>query len=139
MQRPLIPLLCAFISGITTGHFCRVADTTLEISVLVTLILLLAAAIKRTDRLIAILVILSLFLLGILNVNIYLYQDTSAKHIINYVGKEKLLLEGVICENPESSPDRTELTVSVNRLITDNEDIRVEGLILHISRFSWQL
>ena len=130
MERPLISLLCAFISGITTGHFCRIADTTLEVSLLLTLILLLAAATKKTDKLIAILVILSLFLLGILNVNMYLYQDTGAKHIINYVGKEKLILEGVICENPESSPDRTALTVSVSRVIIDNDDTPVEGLIL---------
>jgi len=130
MERPLIPLLCTFISGITIGHFLRIADTPLVISLLLTLILLLAASIKKSDKLIAILVILSLFLLGILNVNMYLYQDTGAKHIINYVGKEKLILEGVICENPESSPDRTELTVSANRLISDNADTRVEGLIL---------
>jgi competence protein ComEC len=130
MERPLIPLLCAFISGIATGHFCRVADTPLIISLLLTLILLLAASIKKSHKLIAILVILSLFLLGILNVNMYLYQDTGTKHIINYVGKEKLILEGVICENPESSPDRTELTVSAIRLISDNADTRVEGLVL---------
>jgi competence protein ComEC len=106
------------------------ADTSLVISLLLILILLLAASIKKSDKLIAILVILSLFLLGVLNVNMYLYQDNGPKHIINYVGKEKLILEGVICENPEKSPDRTVLTVSASRLISDNADTRVEGLVL---------
>ncbi|MGD1152579.1 MAG: DNA internalization-related competence protein ComEC/Rec2 [Syntrophales bacterium] len=130
MERPLIPLLCAFIAGITVGHLCRVADPPLVISLLLILILLLAASIKKSAKLIAILVILLSLLLGILNVNIYLYQDTGAKHIINYLGKEKLILEGVICENPESSPDRTELTVSASRLVSDNADTRIEGLVL---------
>ncbi len=130
MQRPLIPLLCAFVVGIATGHYCRIADTALEISLLLTLVLLLIAAINRTEELIVVLVIVSLFFLGILNVNMYLYQDTRAEHVINYIGKEKVILEGVICENPETSPDRTELTVSARRLITDSEDISVEGLIL---------
>lgn len=107
MERPLIPLLCALIAGTTVGHFYRVADPQLIISLLLALILLLAASIKKSHKLIAILVILSLSLLGILNVNLYLYRDFGGKHIVNYVGGEKLILEGTICENPESSPDRT--------------------------------
>ena len=73
MERPLIPLLCAFISGITTGHFCRIADTSLIISLLLTLMLLLAASMKKLHKLIAILLIFSLFLLGILSINMHLY------------------------------------------------------------------
>jgi competence protein ComEC len=88
------------------------------------------ASIKKSAKLTAVLVTLSLFLLGILSVNLYLYREPGANHIINYVGKEKLIIEGVISENPESSPDRTELTVSASRLISDNGDIRVEGLVL---------
>ncbi|MGA2330925.1 MAG: DNA internalization-related competence protein ComEC/Rec2 [Syntrophales bacterium] len=130
MERPLTPLLCAFIAGITVGHLCRVADPPLVISLLLILILLLAASIKKSVKLIAILVVLSSALLGILDVNQYLYREPTAKHIINYVGREKLILEGVICENPESSPDRTELIVSASRLLGDNADTKVEGLIL---------
>ena len=130
MQRPLIPLLCAFIAGITIGHFCRVADTPLVISLLLTLILLLAASIKNQPNLLPYSSSFHYSCLAFLTSIMYLYRDTGAKHIINYVGKEKLILEGVICENPESSPDRTELTVSASRLISDNADTRVEGLIL---------
>jgi competence protein ComEC len=130
MEQPLIPLLCAFAAGITAGHFCHVADLPLMISLLLVLILLLAASIKKSAKLIAILVILSSALFGILDVNQYLYREPDATHIINYVGREKLILEGVICESPDASPDRTELTVSANRLIGENADTRVEGLIL---------
>ena len=130
MERPLTPLLCAFISGITIGHFCRVGDTPLVISLLLILMLLLTASIKKSEKRITTLVIVSMFLLGILNVNLYLYQDTGTKHVSNYAGKDKLILEGVICENPEASPDRTALTVSACRLIRDNVDIPVEGLVL---------
>ena len=130
MGRPLIPLLCAFISGIMIGHFCRVSDTPLVTSLLLTFILLLTASIKKSEKLITALVVLSMLLLGILNVNMHLYHDTGAKHIVNYAGKDKLIIEGVICENPELSPDRTALTVSAGRLISDNADTPVEGLVL---------
>jgi competence protein ComEC len=130
MERPLIPLLCALIAGITVGHLCRIADLPLVISLTLILTLLAAASIKKSAKLIAILVILSSALLGILNINLYLYPEPGAKHIINYVGKEKLILEGIICENPDLSPDRTELIVSASRLIGDDADTRIEGLIL---------
>jgi hypothetical protein len=130
MEQPLIPLLCAFAAGITAGHYCRVADLPLMISLLLVLILLLAASIKKSAKLIAILVILSSALFGILNVNQYLHLEPSVNHIINYVARERLIIEGVICESPEASPDRTELTLSANRLIGENAATRVEGLIL---------
>jgi competence protein ComEC len=130
MEQPLIPLLCAFVAGITVGHFWRVADLPLMISLLIALVLLLAASIRKSAKPVAILVILASALFGILNVNQYLYLEPGAKHIINYVGRGKLILEGVISENPESSPDRTEIIVSANRLVGDNGDTRVEGLIL---------
>ena len=67
MERPLTPLLCAFIAGITVGHLCRVADHPLVISLLLVLMLLLAASIKKSANLIAILVVVSSALLGIVS------------------------------------------------------------------------
>ncbi|HEX7534344.1 MAG TPA: ComEC/Rec2 family competence protein, partial [Syntrophales bacterium] len=130
MEQPLIPLLCAFVAGITVGHFWRVGDLPLMISLLLVLLLLLSASIKKSAKLTAILVILSSALFGILNVNQYLYREPDARHIINYAGREKLIIEGIICENPELSPDRTELIVSASRLIGDDADTRIEGLVL---------
>lgn len=130
MERPLVPLLCALISVITVGHLCRIADLPSIISLLLVLTLLLVASIKKSAELITILVILSSTLTGILDVNMYLYREPGADHIINYVDTEKLILEGRICENSELTPDRTELIVSASRLIGDDADTRIEGLIL---------
>ncbi|MGO9138008.1 MAG: hypothetical protein ACLP9S_01915 [Syntrophales bacterium] len=84
---------------------------------------------KEAAKPVAVVVILSSLPLGILNVNLYLYREPDAKHIINYVGREKLILKGIICENPELSPDRTELIVAASRLNDDGADARIEGLI----------
>jgi len=130
LERPLIPLLFAVIVGITIGNFYRVPDLPLLISLLVTLVLLLLASIKKSGKLIAILLVFSSVLLGNLNINLYLYQNPRPKHILNYIGKEKLIIEGIISENPEMSTDRMELTVSTSRLIQDDAIIPLEGLVL---------
>ena len=62
MEQLLIPLLCAFVAGIAIGHFWRIADLPLLISLLLVLLLLLAASIKKSAKLIAILVILNQYL-----------------------------------------------------------------------------
>jgi competence protein ComEC len=129
MERPLIPFLVAFIVGIAIGNFYRVADLPLFASLLIALILLLFASLKKSKKLMAILLIVSSSLLGILTINLYLYQDPGSNHISHYISKERVTVEGMICENPQISPERTEFTVSTGRIIKDDADIRVEGLV----------
>ncbi len=130
MQRPLIPILVAFMTGITIGNFYRVDDRLLLALFLIILLLLFAALVKKLHRLIAVSVILSSIILGILNINLYLYQEPGPKHIASYIGKEKLIVEGMISENPRVSPERTELTVTASRLVNDETYVYVEGDVL---------
>ena len=130
MQRPLIPLIVAFMLGITIGNFYRVSDQPLLVSLLIILILLLIASIKHADKLIAILTILSFLILGTLNINLTLYQDPGPTHIVNYISKDKITVEGIVSENPRKSSDRTELIVTARRLIKSNTNVPVEGRVL---------
>jgi competence protein ComEC len=92
--------------------------------------MMLLASLKKATRVIAVLLVLSSIIVGILDINIYLYKNTGPRHILKYIGKEKLIVEGIISENPEMSTDRSELTVSAVRLIHGDAIIPVEGLML---------
>jgi competence protein ComEC len=130
MRRPLIPFLVAFMLGITIGNFYRVPNQPLIISLLIILILLLITSIKKSDKLNTIFAILSFVLLGLLNINLCLYLDPGSTHIVHYITKEKMIVEGIVSENPQESSDRTELIVSARRLIKDDSDFPVHGHIL---------
>lgn len=130
MVRPLIPFLFAFILGITIGNFHRVPDQPLIVFLIIILILFLITSIKKSDKLITILTIISFVILGILNINLCLYRDQGSTHIVHYITKEKVTVEGIVSENPQKSSERTELIVSVRRLVKDNHGIPVEGCIL---------
>ena len=130
MDRPLIPLLAFFVAGITIGNYYQFPDLPLLTVLFVTLMLMLVALLKKATRVIAVLLALSSVVVGILDINLYLYKDPGPRHIINYIGKEKLIVEGKIVENPDVSTDRAGLIVSADRLIHDDIIIPVEGLVL---------
>ena len=130
MERPLIPLLFANMLGIAIGNSYQLANLPLFILILITLISLLIALIKKSDSVIPVILLISSVFLGILNINIYLYQEPGPNHISHYINKDNVTVEGMIVENPQSSPDRTELTVSTSKLINDDTAILVEGLVL---------
>ncbi len=130
MRRPLVPFLVSFILGITIGNFYRVSNEALILSLLIILILLLITTIKKSDKLITVLALISFIILGLLNINLCLYRDPGSTHIIHHISKDKVTVEGIVSENPQEFPDRSVLIVSAQRLIKDGSDIPVEGSIL---------
>ncbi len=130
MERPLIPILTSFVAGIAIGNYYQFPDLPLLTALLITLMLMLLASLKKATRVITVLLVLSSIIAGILNINVYLYKNPGRSHILNYIGNEKLIVEGIISENPEISTDRMGLTVSAVRLIHDDAIIPVEGLVL---------
>jgi len=130
MRRPLIPFLVAFMLGITIGNFYRVPDQPLVISLLIILIFFLITSIKKTDKLNTIFAIVTFVILGLLNINLCLYSDPGSTHIAHYITKEKVIVEGIVSENPHESSDRTELVVSARRLIKVDREFSVHGRIL---------
>ncbi|MCX5854697.1 MAG: ComEC/Rec2 family competence protein, partial [Deltaproteobacteria bacterium] len=130
MRKPLVPLLVAMMAGIVIGNYIRIPDILLLFCLFSAFILLLIPAkLKNWKGLKLSLLMLSFLFLGVLNINLYLNPDQGTNHIIHYVGKENIIIEGVISENPEVSPDKTEITVSATRVIRDDADVHVEGLV----------
>ena len=130
MQIPLLSLLIPLLTGIFLGNFIQIPDLPLMVCLIMALLFLLVAHIKKWKVTIGLSLILSLFLIGILNISFYLYQRPSPGHISNYLSPGKTTGDGIICENPEVSPHKTELVVSVVRIIRDDLTVPVEGRVL---------
>jgi competence protein ComEC len=68
--------------------------------------------------------------MSILAMNLELHQKPGPQHISRYLREEKLLMYGMISVNPQVSPDKLTLIVSVFRIQEGREFIPVDGNIL---------
>lgn len=134
MPRPFFPLLIALIAGIAFAGNFTIQDFPVQICLGGALILVLLSRRQQGGRLYYPSLLLSLFLLGILDMNLYLRDPPGSEHIRNYAGEKKLTLEGMIAESPQAAPEKTELVVSVSRMIRDGEYVPVWGRVLLVSR-----
>ena len=142
MTRPFLPLAAALMAGISCGNLFRISDLPVWLSLLIalTLILLSRVWIKRRQIHFFFLLLLSIFLLGILAMNLYLDPPIAENHILRFAGDKKLSVEGIICENPQVSPEKTELVVSVSRILRDGSYLPVSGrVLLNVDRKSTRL
>ena len=130
MRMPLVPLLAAMMTGIVTGNFIHIPNLPLAICLFIVFLLLLAARLKNMRALSIGLLMMSVFFIGIFNINLYVHTDQEPGHISHHVTGETVVVEGVISENPEASPDKTEITISTTRIIRDDAIIPVHGLVL---------
>ncbi|MEA3486670.1 MAG: hypothetical protein U9R20_03345, partial [Thermodesulfobacteriota bacterium] len=99
MRRPVIPLLTALILGITVGSLVDIPDIPVLVALLTTIAALLFPVVAGRKDSVALCLIISLFLLGILNINLYLHPYCSRDDITLHAGKDKLTVEGLVC-NP---------------------------------------
>jgi competence protein ComEC len=130
MRMPLAPFLLAMMAGIATGNSIRISDHHLFVFFLFCFIFLLIAVLRKWKCVAASILLSAFFLIGILHINLYLYRDWGANHVIHSVTGNSLVVEGIISQNPETSDDKTELTVSTSRIIRDDVIVPVEGLVL---------
>ena len=130
MQRPLIPLLTALIAGITAGSLIHISDPAAILFLFFSFIFLCLSIIKKWRSPLLFFLLISLFFLGILNINLYLYQKLGKTDISLYTGKNKITVEGLICKTPRVLPHKTDLIVSTTRIIKNGYDTPVEGRIL---------
>jgi competence protein ComEC len=130
MRKPLVPFLVAMMAGIVLGNVIHIPNPPLMVCLLFTFVLLLPASLKKWKNVTTLLLMLAFLISGVLHINLYLHQDRSSNHIIHHITGEIIIVEGVISENPEVSSDKTEITVSAARIISDDANILVEGLVL---------
>jgi len=130
MIRPITPLLIAFMTGILCSTLFPIPDTPVRFALAFILLVILLVSIKTRRRTQFPLQLFSFFLVGILEMNIYLYPHTGKDDIKKFIMSEKVTVEGMICDNPQVSPDRTELVVSSSRVLRNGEYLPASGRLL---------
>ncbi len=130
MQRPLTPLLIAAMAGIVTGFLKEIPDQGLLIGLVAAFTGMLIALRKRQEWALHVAIAASMFLMSVLAINQDLYQKPGPHHISRYVHEGRLVIDGVVSENPRASAEKTALTVSVFRIRKDDALLPVEGKVL---------
>lgn len=67
------------------------------------------------------------FLFGMLNMNLYLHRPPGPKHIVHYADSKPVVMEGIIAESPEFSPDKVELILAATNIVDNEKSIPAEG------------
>ena len=130
MKKPIIPLLAALIAGIAVGALIHISCLAAIALLFPSLIFLFLSIIKQWKFSLLLFLLISLFSLGILNINLYLHQKPGTADISRYMGKNKIAVEGLICTSPRVLPHKTDLIVSTTRIIKNGYDTAVNGKIL---------
>ena len=130
MRRPVIPLLTALILGITVGSLVDIPDIPVLVALLTTIAALLFLVVAGKKGFIAFCLLISLFLLGILNINLYLHPHCGRDDITLHAGKDKLTVEGLVCNPPRLLRNKTSLVIDSARIIRGENVIPVHGKIL---------
>lgn len=130
MSRPVIPLVIALMAGISCSYLFKIPDPLVQITLTASLVLIVLGLTKKWGNVFYPTLLFSLFLLGILEMNIYLHPHLDKDHISHFMGSGKINAEGVICENPQVSPEKIELIVCVSRILINDQYIPVSGHVL---------
>jgi len=134
MRRPFVALTAALIAGISCGSVWIIP----AFPILASLYALLVASIifegiefpypplkKHAVTFFSLLI--SVFFLGIILIGLYLHPPLPKNHIINFIDDNKITAEGIVSENPVSSPEKTDLIVSVSRIIKGKNYLSASG------------
>jgi len=118
MQRPFLLFLAALISGIITGNYLPLQTSILMICFLPLLILLLLGVLRKKSLLIILTVMTILFIQGSLNMNL-LDHSSDQSPILTQDGSQKryVVIEGIICESPQYTPEKTHVVLQLNRVL----------------------
>ncbi len=130
MTRPFCSFVAALMAGIVCGRFYRLPDLPVQVILVIALILIFWIRGCESVYRIRLLILFSVFMTGILNLNLHMNPHAGSDHIRRFVCSEKMTVEGVICENPQRSPERTVLVVSASRVIHNGQYIPCSGRIL---------
>ena len=127
---PLIPIFLLYALGIYVGHFkipFLPQSWILFIVLLGFWTLLLMMRRPLAGSWIAFSVF---FLLGIFSIQLYLHPQPSPSHVSQFIGLDRMSLEGIIDRPPEHSRGKTQLLVRAQNVILSNRPIPVDGLLL---------
>ena len=130
IKRPLPILLLFFIGGIVLGYSTEIPRPWVLGSLAAGFILSLLAFIARRHGAAFCLIGICFFTLGIQGIGTILYDDPAADHIAHWAEKGKIVLDGMVSENPRVSEDRTSLVLEASRVSGEGFSRAVSGKLL---------
>jgi competence protein ComEC len=130
IKRPLPVLLLFFIGGIVLGYSTEIPLPWVLGSLAAGLILSLLALIARRHAAAFCLIGSCFFALGTLGISMTLHDEPAPDHIARWAEKGKIVLDGIISENPRVSEDRTSLVLEASRVSGEGFSRGVSGKIL---------
>lgn len=131
LRLPLIPIFFAYVIGIYLGHFDLPFPSQGLIFLLLGLLALWALfmGLKRTAWGSWIAFIL-FFLLGIFSIHNYLHPQPSSSHFAQFIGFDRISLEGIVDRPPQYSQGRTQLLLQARKVVLSNRHIPVDGHLM---------
>ena len=130
IQRPLIPILLSYLSGIFIGSYWTIAPFRLFLAVLILLIFLISTLVFKKNRISFIIIIVLIHVLGMLAIRKILTEHLYPTHIAHHVTGEKAVLEGVVYKNPEIQFDKTRLYLKMEAIAQRSKVSRITGKML---------
>lgn len=137
MQKPLLYPAITLACGILAGSLFVIPALPLLLALVVCLFALLWALKTGFSPGILTVTMAVTTIIGILNINLYLYSAPEPHHIVNYLNKGKMVIEGIISAPPQESPEGEVLIVEARSLTTsDGAIVPLTGRIMINARFN---
>jgi competence protein ComEC len=131
LRLPLIPIFFAYTIGIYLGHFDPPFSSQGFVFLFLVLLGLWALFIGlRRTALGSWVVFIVFFLLGTFSIHNYLHPRHSPSNISQFIGLDRISLEGTVGRPPQYSQERTQLLIQVEKVILSDRHIPVGGHLL---------
>jgi competence protein ComEC len=131
LRLPLIPIFFAYTIGIYFGHFDPPFSSQAFIFLFLVLLALWALLIGLGRTTSGSWVVFPLFfLLGTFSIHNYLHPWHSPSNISQFIGLDRISLEGTVGQPPQYSQERTQLLIQAEKVILSDRHIPVDGHLL---------
>lgn len=130
MQRPFVPLLGSLIGGIILGHLLDIPDGYAFALGGILLFAIFTTLRQRKYNFVFLFSFFALVNLGVLLMNAQVRQPLLADDVSRFIGKEKVIVEGIIESIDEVSVDRITITTRLSRLIVNDSWQEVRGRVI---------
>lgn len=129
MRRPIIVVFLSFIMGILAGSCFFFDLNIILICAAFLLLFLFISFMKKWFIMGFISLYFFIFLVGVFNIQKQYHPSNNAPTILNYTDQSKMVVEGVIIENPVSYQDKDVLIVRGIRVLKEGSYIQTTGNI----------
>jgi len=111
MGRPLAAPTLTLMAGIACSSAYEVATAPLLTALLAACLFLLVGIIRRSSKAASFFLCVAFFILGWIQMNLYLYREPTGDHIVNLLKSDPVTITGLIGEAPQHFPEKTDLIV----------------------------